>query len=88
MTTMPAVTVTGPGGLPLMCETCGAPATGSWRGITDGKMKLTCDEHNPLSSTVAFPSGFTVHSVPPFTGGCTCGQCPVHGGVQSFTVTC
>ena len=56
-------------GLPMACDTCGAPANFVWYGSWDGKPQRCCPVHNPMSLPGALPMNFTGHTICP-----TCGK--------------
>ena len=45
-------------GMPMACDTCGAPADFVWYGSWDGKPRRCCPAHNPMSLPGALPAGF------------------------------
>lgn len=56
-------------GLPVVCDTCGAPASFVWYGGLDGKPKRSCEAHNPMVLPGPMPLNFTGHTICP-----TCGR--------------
>jgi hypothetical protein len=55
-------------GLPMVCDTCGAPSNFVWYGSWDGKPVRCCDAHNPMHGTSALPTNFTGHTTCPACG--------------------
>jgi hypothetical protein len=56
-------------GLPMVCDTCGAPASFVWYGGWEGKPVRCCSAHNPMLGPSSLPMNFTGHTTCP-----TCGK--------------
>jgi len=55
-------------GMPVVCDTCSAPADFVWYGSWDGKPQYCCPAHNPVSLPAALPADFTGHTICPACG--------------------